>query len=117
VSEYGIKNDSRGGDSIRIDCGYDHTYLHFSVGGKDPKPGVSVVINIGADEWSLRADREGNISTISHSDSSNYYALWAAMRAGKIMRVRFGTGESTVFSLVGASKALPRTACLPDFAR
>ena len=113
--EYGIKNDSAGNDTVYIACAYDHTTINFDVGGKDPRPRSLVVVVIGADEWELYVDNEGMIPTSSHVAADNFISLWKGMRNGSSMRVRLSTGESTVFSLSGSSKALPKEPCKTDF--
>lgn len=115
--EYGIRNDSAGSDTIYIGCGEGLTYISFIVGGVQPKEGATIVATIGADEFELRADSAGNVPTASHVDSDNFHALWKAIRAGKFMRVRLNTGQSTSFTLKGAAKALPAQACETDFER
>lgn len=115
--EYGIKNDSAGSDEFYIACGYDFTTISFKISGVVPKQGQRVVINIGGDEFDLWLGARGDFETKSHVDSDNFYALWDALRAGQIMRVRLSSGQSTAFTLKGAAKTLPKDACQTDFAR
>ncbi len=115
--EYAIKNDSAGSDEFYIGCGELPTTIRFRIGGVEPIEGQSVLINIGADEFDLRLGRQGRFETKSHVESDNFHALWDVIRSGKIMRVRLSTGQSTVFTLKGAAKALPKEACSTDFER
>lgn len=115
--EYGIKNDSAGSDAVYIACAPDTTYVNFSVGGSQPKPDTEVLVVIGRDEFILRADELGHVGTKSHVESDNFIELWRAMRAGRDMRVRLSTGETTVFTLDGSSRALGEEPCETDFAR
>lgn len=115
--EYGVQNDSAGSDAIYITCNDDRTVATMSVGGNSIPSETSVLVTIGAHEFELSSDDEGNVATASRSDSDNFEAFWHAMRAGQSMRVRLATGQSTAFTLKGAAKALPKQPCLTDFAR
>ena len=115
--EYGIHNDSAGIDSVYIGCGEEQTYVSFTVGGVEPKHGSAILVTIGADEFELPIGKWGSFETGSHVASDNFHALWDAIRTGEFMRVRLATGQSTVFTLKGAAKALPKEACKTDFER
>lgn len=113
--EYGIKNDSAGSDTIYIACEPDRTAIRFSVRGADPKPGSTIIVTIGGDEWELYADRDQFVPTSSHVAADNFISLWHAMRRGQVARVRLDTGRSTVFTLRGAARVLPRQPCQTDY--
>jgi hypothetical protein len=115
--EYGIHNDSADSDTIYIACGEEQTYISFRVGGVEPREGSIVIVTIGPDEFELSVNQWGNFPTGSHVDSENFRALWDAARSGQFMRVRLATGQSTVFTLKGAAKTLPKKACKTDFER
>ena len=115
--EYGIHNDSAGSDAVYISCGEVPTTIEFTVGGVKPKQGSTIIATIGADEFELPAGRGGLFETKSHAESGNFRALWTAMRIGQVMRVRLSTGQSTVFTLKGAAKVLPKESCPTDFER
>lgn len=115
--EYAIKNDSAGSDEFYIGCGEVPTTINFRISGVEPKRGQSVLITIGADEFDLTLGENGYFETRSHVASDNFRALWSAIRAGQVMRVRLSTGQSTAFTLKGAAKTLPKDACPTDFER
>lgn len=115
--EYAIKNDSAGSDQFYIGCGEVPTTIRFRIGGVEPKRGQSVLITIGGDEFDLPLGESGYFETKSHVASDNFRALWSAIRAGQVMRVRLSSGQSTAFTLKGAAKALPKDACTTDFER
>lgn len=115
--EYGIHNDSAGGDTVYIACGEAPATIEFTVGGVQPRPGSSILVIIGADEFELPAGEQGRFETGSHVASDTFHALWDAMRRGQVMRVRLATGQSTAFTLKGAAKVLPAVSCLTDFER
>jgi hypothetical protein len=115
--EYAIKNDSAGSDEFYIGCGEVPTTINFRIGGVEPKRGQSVLITIGADEFDLPLGENGYFETKSHVASDNFHALWSAIRAGRVMRVRLSTGLTTAFTLQGAAKVLPKESCSTDFER
>lgn len=117
TTEYGIKNDSAGSDTIYIACAPDHTYVSFRVGGVEPKQGETTIITIGADEYELNGGEWGYFETKSHVESDTFIALWQSLRSGAAARVRLQTGQSTAFTLKGASKVLGKEPCETDFGR
>lgn len=115
--EYAVKNDSAGSDEFYIGCGEVPTTISFRISGVEPKRGQSVLITIGGDEFDLPLGENGYFETKSHVASDNFRALWSAIRAGQVMRVRLSTGQSTSFTLKGAAKALPKESCTTEFER
>lgn len=115
--EYAIKNDSAGSDEFYVSCGEVPTTIRVRVGGVDPQAGQTSVVTIGAAEYELFTGPGGEFETKSHVGSDTFHALWDAIRGGQVMRVRLATGQSTVFTLKGAAKALPKESCPTDFER
>lgn len=115
TTEFGIKNDSAGSDYFYIACSDRGASISFTVGGINPSPRSTVIIVIGAEEYELGVGKSGEFKTSSHVAYDNFRSLWASLRACKAMRVRLSTEQSTVFSLTGAAKILPRTQCKTAF--
>ena len=116
--EYGIKNDSAGSDYFYIACSPDlGTSISITVSGRNARRGDPILAVIGADEFELWPDESGDFQTGSRVAYDTFRTLWNAMRRGSAMRVRLPTGESTVFTLAGAAKTLPREHCQTDFER
>ena len=116
--EYGIKHDSAGSDYFYIACSPDFgTSINITVGGTDAPPGKNVVVTIGADEFDLPIGRDGYFTTHSHIAYDIFRTLWSSLRRGTVMRVRLANGQSTVFSLRGSGRILPKQHCRTDFER
>jgi hypothetical protein len=117
---YTIQNDSAGSDTfsfVDTSQGFEHggVRLSISVGGVNPRPGSTVVVTIGADEFEFTADKNGEVPTNCHICAASFDALWAAVRRGTVMRVRLAGGRSTAFTLAGAAKVLPAKPLVADF--
>lgn len=116
-TEYGVHNDSSEADTIYIACGQVPTTISFRVGGVEPAEGEVIVVTIDDEEFELLIGTDGQFKTASHVASDTFNLLWDYIRSGDYMRVRLGTGESTVFTLAGTSSTLPKKGCSTDFER
>jgi hypothetical protein len=115
ITEYGIKNDSAGSDYFYIAWAPDGATIDFTVGGKNPQPQSTVIVDRGADDFELPTDDHGRFTTGSHVASDNFRALWQSLRSGSLVRIRLSTGETTVFTLKRAAKILPAKRCKTAF--
>lgn len=117
VTEYGVKNDNAGSDYFYIACQAEGAAIMVTVGGATPQPMSTLVVAIDDDEYQLGTDATGDIGTVSRAGHDSFLALWESLRDGDVMRVRLSTGQSSVFSLAGTAKVLPRRHCRTGFER
>jgi len=116
VLEYGIKNDSAGGDYFSIWCDYKGAGAWFIVSRKDPLPLSSVFVVINDDQFEIPVREDHYFHTDSHVEYSIFRSLWEAIRTNNgVMHVRLSSGETTTFPLKGAAKALPKEPCETAF--
>lgn len=113
ITEYAIENDSAKSDYFYIACddAGDATIM-FTVSTREPEPGSSVVVTIGARDYELPVAEDRLFHTHSRADSDTFGALWDDIRSSSgSMRVRLASGEAASFTLEGAAKEMPREHC------
>jgi hypothetical protein len=116
--EYWVKNKSNDTFMLTCDVGSaaaDGPGAMISINKKDPPAQSTVTIRTQGKNYQLFFDKSGKLNTDCHSCADNWVHLWSAIRRGKTMKVTYPHGEAATFSLQGASKALPKKACTPQF--
>ncbi|THV09810.1 hypothetical protein [Rhizobium rhizophilum] len=86
--------------------------LFLTVGGHSPTGDTSIIVNVDKSPFTIKLKDGYIVDFDCPSCLERYSQLFAAMRAGKTMRVTLQDGSTGTFSLRGSSDIL-QTSCIP----
>lgn len=102
------------GAALLLSCAKDGTVsLAAQIKGQAPPPATALHLTAssrdGTRESVFPLDRRGGVSV--PATSPKLRTLWANLRWGDIVTLRYADGRQAVLSLAGAAKTLPATPC------
>lgn len=109
--------DAATGGAVLLNCSTrdDTASLSTQIAGQSPPPGSAFTLAVlrGRTSQTLRfrAGPQGSVAFGRGAASAPLRQLWAALRAGDTVTIRYADGRSTVQSLVGAARTLPARPC------
>lgn len=117
---YGVLNDD--GDRFELSCDVAFTRsggasAMMTIGGIDPPPRAVIDVDIDDGEYQMGFNNNRVVRTDCKECADEYKKIWGAVRTGRWLTVKLPGGESSSFTLRGASRVVPATPCTPDYDR
>ena len=116
VGEYSTGTwDSPAGGALAISCRGDGSVsIAAQIKGQAPPAGSHLRLTVssrsGSRESSFPTDGQGSAVVASHGNPA-FQKLWANLRAGDIVTLRYADDRTNVQSLAGAARTLPVKPC------